>query len=76
MLAGRRFCSDSQESDGLYAGFRSLFQGDHLGVEFALAAHQGLLERAGLLVDSQQIKGHCPFPKGPIYSGLIIDDFS
>ena len=76
MLAGRRSCSDSQGSGGLYAGFRSLFQGDHLGVEFALAAHQGLLERAGLLVDSQQIKGHCPFPKGPIYSGLIIDDFS
>ena len=35
--------------DGFFAGFKSLVQGDHLGVEFALAAHQGLLESAGLL---------------------------
>lgn len=27
----------------------SLFQGDHLGVEFALSAHEGLLTRGGLL---------------------------
>ena len=59
----------------LFAGFASLFQGDHLGVEFALCAHQQLLEDACLLRDGQQVKGSCPFPKGPVYSGLVIDDF-
>ena len=63
------------EPPGLFAGFRSLFQGDHLGVEFALAAHQSLLEGAELLRDGEQVRGHCMFPTGPIYSGLIIDDF-
>ena len=59
----------------LHAGFGSLFQGDHLGVEFALCSHQSLLEEGGLLDGSHQIKGHHPFPKGPLHSGLVIDDF-
>jgi hypothetical protein len=59
----------------LFPGFSSLFQGDHLGVEFALCAHQVLLERNGLLINDQQIKGHHGFPTGPLYSGLVIDDF-
>eukprot|EP00435_Cladocopium_sp_Y103_P038785 s1447_g10.t1 len=58
-----------------FPGFRSLFQGDHLGVEFALCAHQTLLEQDGLLVDHEQIKGHHGFPVGPVYTGLVIDDF-
>ena len=45
----------------LFPGFSSLFQGDHLGVEFALCAHQVLLERHGLLINDQQIKGHHGF---------------
>eukprot|EP00435_Cladocopium_sp_Y103_P048109 s535_g14.t1 len=63
------------DSQQLYPGFRSLFQGDHLGVEFALCSHQVLLERHGLLVEEQQVKGHRGFPAGPVYSGLFIDDF-
>lgn len=59
----------------LFAGFASLFQGDHLGVEFALCAHQQLLEDADLLRPDQQVRESCPFPKGPLYSGLVIDDF-
>eukprot|EP00435_Cladocopium_sp_Y103_P053797 s2167_g17.t1 len=59
----------------LFGGFGSLFQGDHLGVEFALCSHQTLLEEVGLLHDSHQVRGHCPFPKGPLFSGLVIDDF-
>eukprot|EP00435_Cladocopium_sp_Y103_P023047 s3468_g5.t1 len=35
----------------VYAGFRSLFQGDHLGVEYALSAHETMLKRGGLLCD-------------------------
>ena len=33
---------------GIFVGFRSLFQGDHLGVEYALSARQTMLQRAGL----------------------------
>ena len=34
----------------VFVAFRSLFQGDHLGVEFALRSHEVLLERGGLLI--------------------------
>ena len=59
----------------LFGGFASLFQGDHLGVEFALCAHQCLLEDEGLLSEEHQVRGHWPFPKGPKYSGVVIDDY-
>ena len=75
-LAGERFAGAGEGQSSFFAGFASLFQGDHLGVEFALAAHQSLLEQADLLREHEQIRGHCIFPKGPRYSGLIIDDFS
>lgn len=57
------------------AGFGSLFQGDHLGVEYALSSHQCLLQRGGLLDDSQFIRGRKPFPVGPVWQSLVIDDF-
>ena len=59
----------------LFPAFSSLFQGDHLGVEFALCAHQNLLQSNGLLVEDEQIRGKHVFPAGPHYSGLIIDDY-
>ena len=59
----------------LFPAFSSLFQGDHLGVEFALCAHQDLLQSNGLLVEDEQIRGKHVFPAGPHYSGLIIDDY-
>ena len=34
----------------VFVAFRSLFQGDHLGVEFALRSHEVLLGRGGLLI--------------------------
>ena len=37
------------EPDALYPCFKSLFQGDHLGVEFALQSHSILLSESGLL---------------------------
>ena len=42
--------------------FRSLFQGDHLGVEFALRSHEVLLESYGLLGLRSRVQGHCNFP--------------
>ena len=59
----------------VHAGFASLYQGDHLGVEFALESHTELLQRGGLLVPEQTILNHHIFPAGPCWQGLVIDDF-
>ena len=61
--------------DGYYVGFGSLYQGDHLGVEFALASHERLLSSKGLLVPERRIQGHAIFPITLDYEGLIIDDY-
>ena len=61
--------------DGCYVGFGSLYQGDHLGVEFALASHERLLSSKGLLVPERRIQGHAIFPTTLDYEGLIIDDY-
>ena len=58
-----------------YGAFCSLFQGDHLGVEFALEAHENLLSRGGLLEKDQRLFGSAPFPLGDHFEGLIIDDY-
>lgn len=59
----------------LYPSFKSLYQGDHLGVEFALSSHSAMLSCWGLLKRSNRICGHHPFPIGPNYEGLVIDDY-
>ena len=59
----------------VYPCFRSLFHGDHLGVEFALSSHATLLEEADLLRPRTRILGGNPFPFGPVYEGLVIDDY-
>ena len=63
------------ESLPVYPAFRSLLQGDHLGVEFALFAHADLLAEEGLLHDHSRILGGRPFPCGDFYEGLVIDDY-
>ena len=64
-----------RDDDLVYPNFASLFQGDHLGVEYALSSHAALLESGGLLQPGCRILGHRPFPIGPVYQGLVIDDF-
>ena len=64
-----------EPKEAAFASFGSLFQGDHLGVEFALASHEELLKREDLLLAHQRVRGHCPMPTGPIYEALIIDDY-
>ena len=58
--------------DSAYPCFQALFQGDHLGVEFALEGHQNLLIREGLL---KRVQGHLPLPTCYVWEGLIIDDY-
>ena len=61
--------------DHLHPCFAALYQGDHLGVEFALEAHQNLLVDGGLLAQDRRLQGHSMIPTGPLWEGLIIDDF-
>ena len=66
---------DGDQSDAWFPSFASLFQGDHLGVEFALSAHEGLLQQGGLLQEGRRLLGHCPLPLTGVWEGLIIDDY-
>ena len=59
----------------VYAGFGSLFQGDHLGVEYALASHCQMLQEGGLLEADSTVLSHRPFPQGPVWQGVVIDDY-
>ena len=59
----------------VWAGFKSLFQGDHLGVEFALSSHAELLKQSGLLTPETYVLRHHPFPSGELWEGLVIDDY-
>ena len=58
-----------------YVGFASLFQGDHLGVEFALSSHERLLAESGLLWPKRRILGHYPVPDSQQWEALVIDDY-
>ena len=44
-------------------------------MEFALSSHAAVLEEASLLAKDSRIRGHHPFPPGPLYEGLVIDDY-
>ena len=55
--------------------FRSLYQGDHAGVEFATQAHASLLQSSGLLSrETQLLAKKAPSRCGP-WEALIIDDY-
>ena len=58
----------------LYGAFRTLFQGDHGGVEFATEGHQNLLRHYGLLDSSCRLMNRRPPSSGP-WQALVIDDF-
>eukprot|EP00438_Fugacium_kawagutii_P017058 Skav216351 [mRNA] locus=scaffold2385:191031:215658:- [translate_table: standard] len=59
----------------VYVGFKSLYQGDHLGVEYALSSHFEVLRQRGLFQSGSTIMRRRPFPEGPLWQGLVIDDF-
>ncbi len=62
-------------SSQVFPSFRSLYQGDHLGVEFALSSHSSMLSDWGLLKACNRVLSHGLFPFGPDYEGLVIDDY-
>eukprot|EP00435_Cladocopium_sp_Y103_P034882 s2166_g9.t1 len=74
-LKGRVLKKRGLLPDSVFPCFRSLFQGDHLGVEFALRSHEVLLESHGLLQPSSRIQGHKNFPSSSCWDALVIDDY-
>ena len=57
------------------ASFGALYQGDHLGVEFATESHAALIASRGLLPEASRLQGGNFIQSDEIASGLIIDDF-
>ena len=55
--------------------FASVLQGDHGGVEFATAAHEGLLKSFGCLSPSTRITASSPLFNSKVADGLVIDDY-
>ena len=55
--------------------FSALFQGDHLGVEFATEAHSGILMSYGLLSHHNRLQAGVCLQDDRCAQGLYIDDF-
>ncbi len=57
------------------ACFKALFQGDHLGVEFACDSHSALLESHGLLREEGRLRSDRAIFDDAVVEGLVIDDY-
>ena len=55
-----------------YPAFGSLFPGDHLGVEFALKAHEDVLQKGGLLKPHRRLQGHALSPLESLLRALSL----
>ncbi len=59
----------------VYVSFKSILQGDHLGVEIACSAHHQLLANYDLLAPSTLISAKAPPTSSSLFQGLCIDDY-
>ena len=59
----------------LWVSFGSVLQGDHLGVEVAIAAHTSLLQSHGLLSEAVALRADRCLRSETQCQGLVIDDF-
>ena len=79
-LAGD-FLHGSQKSvlvggdEEIFCCFSALFQGDHLGVEYATDAHANLLISHGLSLQECRLQSDRPLVSDELVSGLVSDDF-
>ena len=55
--------------------FKSVFQGDHAGVDFATCAHVNFLQSRGFLNDDSRIVSTAALQSRDLCQGLVIDDF-
>ena len=69
---GKILADDSME---VVAAFGALYEGDHLGVEFATDSHAFLMQSGGLLDERSRLQGGHFILDDKIASSLIIDDF-
>ena len=67
--------SPTQPPSYVYPAFGALYQGDHLGVEFALGGHLGLLQSENLLKEENRLLGKMPPPISKVWEALVIDDY-
>ena len=57
-----------------FVGLNTLAMGDLCACEFAQAAHVNLLLRAGVFSPAELIQHRCPYPRGLLGIGIVIDD--
>ena len=75
-LDGLRPCKLPLDANTMvYGSFGAILQGDHLGVEYGISAHAGLLKASGLLQDEDRLQSHRLIRPSSCYQGLVIDDF-
>ena len=75
-LLGGRMQEKGVLPQGLVAvAFKSVFQGDHAGVEFATSAHESLLKLHGVLQDDSRLLANRHSLRSDLMQGLVIDDF-
>ena len=75
-LAGHRpinFSTDPETE--VFGCFGAILQGDHLGVEFGISAHVGLLQSVGLLPERGRLVADSITRPSDVFQGLCIDDF-
>ena len=59
----------------VFGSFKSVLQGDHLGVEYGIASHAGFLENHGLLRAAGRLQTSSIIRPVGLYEGLVIDDY-
>lgn len=59
----------------VWVAFKSIFQGDHAGVDLATESHSQLLQNYGLLNLRSRVQSHSPLQDDRLAQGLCIDDY-
>lgn len=59
----------------VFGSFKSILQGDYLGVEYGIASHAGFLEEYGLLDPAKRLQPSSMIRPVGFYEGLVIDDY-
>ena len=72
---GRPAIDQSGPEATVFGAFKSVLQGDHLGVEYGIDAHAGFLKDHGLLADEGRLLSSKILKPAQLYEGLVIDDY-
>ena len=75
LLHAHANASHAKVCDLAFVSFRSVLQGDHIGVDLATDSHTSLLQEFGLLGDQCRLTANKPCRDQNVLQGLVIDDF-